>query len=290
MSPYPVTPEAIEQLKGRTTGWGRDEETGEYTYIVREPTGLPQEGKLRTISGVFAETPPEIIPMAEREQFGLPTTAEQPPREAWTPYQMFEEKVELQKKWSEQGRDNAYDRARQMEATDPSLAQAIRNDADDTRRLEQMELQVSSREMRMKLEQTRENRQLDERETYFAQERIVQDMAMPIKPPRIPELEEPKAAFTPANIQQGLGELYTGAPVSPLGIPMTVLTKKEDFIRHAINMWGPDYDLIAPQAIEIINRKFPDEYALGEIVYNARGERARVVDFDDKGEPIIERL
>ncbi len=64
---------SIEKLKGRTTGWLRDEETGAYTYI-REPEELGGKREMVTASGVLAETPPDIIPMEERGKYGLPTT------------------------------------------------------------------------------------------------------------------------------------------------------------------------------------------------------------------------
>jgi len=182
--PYPVTPESLEQLKGRTTGWVRDEETGDYTYITREPTGQSQYGELRKTSGVFAETPPEIIPMAERGQYGLPTTAEQPERTTWTPAQTFGNRREMQEGWIQQRWDNEYDLAVQLEEADPSRAAMIRENANEIRQIELQELNGWSNEIKVRLRQNSENRQLDKQETYFANEGVVRDAGMPIKQPK----------------------------------------------------------------------------------------------------------
>lgn len=75
--------------------------------------------------------------------------------------------------------------------------------------------------------------------------------------PTAPRVEKP--IFTPYNIQQGLGELTTGAPSSALGLPMEVLTEKADHIAYATNRWGPNWQDEVPEAARIIENKFPDE-------------------------------
>jgi len=72
-----------------------------------------------------------------------------------------------------------------------------------------------------------------------------------------PRVERP--TFTPYNIQQGLGELTTGAPSSALGLPMEVLIEKADHIAYATNRWGPNWHEEVPEAARIIENKFPDE-------------------------------
>ena len=76
-----------------------------------------------------------------------------------------------------------------------------------------------------------------------------------------PELYErpPAQTFTQRNIQQGLGELTTGAPVSMLGIPIEALRTKQEHIDYATNRWGPDWEQMVPQAAQVIEAKFPDE-------------------------------
>jgi len=162
----------------QTTGWSRLEPEGPYTFVDIET------GELET-----KPERPEIVPVEERGQFGLPTTTEQPERKAWTPYQMFEDRKESQERWVQDRWDAEYDRALQAEAIDPARAQEMRVNANEIRRIELQELQGWGNELKIKLQQARENRQLDEKETYFVQEGIVRDAQMPIKPPVIPDIE-----------------------------------------------------------------------------------------------------
>jgi hypothetical protein len=60
-------------------------------------------------------------------------------------------------------------------------------------------------------------------------------------------------------LQQVFGELVTGSPYSPMGIPMETLTNREEHIAYATKKLGPDWQKDYPQALEIINRKFPTE-------------------------------
>jgi hypothetical protein len=72
----------------------------------------------------------------------------------------------------------------------------------------------------------------------------------------IRKAEEDKPPFTEAYIEKGVGELMTGAPSSMLGIPMPTLTTREDYIKHATNLFGR-YTTKIPGVMETINAKFP---------------------------------
>lgn len=66
-----------------------------------------------------------------------------------------------------------------------------------------------------------------------------------------------KKPFTEGRIQQTLGELESGGSTSLLGhvIPFR---NREGYINHALRKLGPDWLEIAPEAADMINRKFPD--------------------------------
>jgi len=66
----------------------------------------------------------------------------------------------------------------------------------------------------------------------------------------------PESPFTDAKVQQVLGELESGGAVSIFGTVMP-FTKPEDAINHALRNLGPNWQQIAPEAAEIIKRKFP---------------------------------
>jgi hypothetical protein len=78
-----------------------------------------------------------------------------------------------------------------------------------------------------------------------------------------------KPIFTAANIQRGLGELTTGAPTSVLGMPLEVLDTKEDFIKHATTLWGPNWKDIVPEAVDLINTKFPGEKEMTQLIIDS---------------------
>ncbi|NVM22094.1 MAG: hypothetical protein HWN68_09990 [Desulfobacterales bacterium] len=67
---------------------------------------------------------------------------------------------------------------------------------------------------------------------------------------------EPRV-HTPHYIQQILGQLQTGSPYSPFGIPMETLTTPEEYIAFATKNLGPEWQKHAPRAVDIINKKFP---------------------------------
>lgn len=65
-----------------------------------------------------------------------------------------------------------------------------------------------------------------------------------------------KGIFTPSNIQKGLGVIATGAPTSPMGIPLPTLSKREEYETFATQEWGPNWRVLVPEAEQAINQKF----------------------------------
>lgn len=65
------------------------------------------------------------------------------------------------------------------------------------------------------------------------------------------------SVHSPHYIQQKLGELTTGSPYSPLGLPMETLTERQEYEDFATNAFGPGWQRDIPQALDIINKKFP---------------------------------
>lgn len=70
-------------------------------------------------------------------------------------------------------------------------------------------------------------------------------------------LGEEKQPFTQGRIQQTLGELESGGAVSIFGTVMPFISGK-DAINHAQRKLGPNWKEMAPEAIEIIERKWPE--------------------------------
>lgn len=69
---------------------------------------------------------------------------------------------------------------------------------------------------------------------------------------------EDKPPFTQSYIEKGIGELMTGAPSSMLGIPLPTLRTREDYMKHATNLFGR-YITKIPGVMETINAKFPPD-------------------------------
>lgn len=65
-----------------------------------------------------------------------------------------------------------------------------------------------------------------------------------------------EAPFTEAKVQTVLGELESGGSVSIFGTVMP-FSKPEDAINHVLRNLGPNWQKVAPEAAEIIKRKFP---------------------------------
>ena len=64
--------------------------------------------------------------------------------------------------------------------------------------------------------------------------------------------------FTEGRIQQTLGEMESGGSTSIYGHVMQFRDRAQ-YIDHALRKLGPDWLEIAPEAAEIINKRFPDE-------------------------------
>ena len=56
---------------------------------------------------------------------------------------------------------------------------------------------------------------------------------------------------------QILGQLKSGSPSSALGIPLETLTTAEDHKKFALKSFGPKWKTLVPEAVDIINEKFP---------------------------------
>lgn len=82
-----------------------------------------------------------------------------------------------------------------------------------------------------------------------------------------PKVEEEKEPFTAGAIQKTLGELESGGATTMLGevIRFEDLAEKprEAAINHVLRKLGPDWRTTAPEALEIIDRKWPEE-GIGE--------------------------
>lgn len=76
---------------------------------------------------------------------------------------------------------------------------------------------------------------------------------------RAEEARRSPQVHTPHYIAQVLGELQTGSPYSPLGIPMETLTDRQEHLDYAMTKFGPGWETSVPQALAIINKKFPTE-------------------------------
>lgn len=61
-----------------------------------------------------------------------------------------------------------------------------------------------------------------------------------------------KELFTPEKRQQVLGALTTKSPVSPMGIALPVLEKKEDREAYITNELGPNWRQLLPEAIPLV--------------------------------------
>lgn len=79
-------------------------------------------------------------------------------------------------------------------------------------------------------------------------------------------------AFTESYNLKGLGELETGSPSSMLGIPMEMLRTEDQHITYATKRWGPDWQTVMPEAVEIIVRKKPEgKLAKKKILFGKSG-------------------
>lgn len=68
--------------------------------------------------------------------------------------------------------------------------------------------------------------------------------------------EKDEPPFTKQYIETGIGELMTGAPSSPLGVPLPTLRSRDDALKHATNLFGR-YVRRIPGVMEAINAKYP---------------------------------
>ncbi len=67
----------------------------------------------------------------------------------------------------------------------------------------------------------------------------------------------PESPFTDAKVQQTVGELESGGSISIFGTVIQ-FSKPEDAINHALRNLGPNWQVVAPEATEIIKRKWPE--------------------------------
>jgi len=77
-----------------------------------------------------------------------------------------------------------------------------------------------------------------------------------------PRAAQPQAIHTQHYIERTLGELETSSPYSSLGVPMDTLITRKEHEDFATVRFGPGWRKEVPEAVAIIDRKFPPPHPL----------------------------